>query len=159
MNSSSKKHYKIHDRFFRAAMQRTDAARALFKHYLSDTFCQNHNLDSLTPISESFIDDELNEHISDVVYMCERYSPSPKKTLMSLLLIEHKSAPEHMLPLQIWRYITHMLTKYQQNQDSKTPLPNVYPIIMYNGNKSPYPFELRFSHLFENPQEMQALFT
>ncbi|MGB6977264.1 MAG: Rpn family recombination-promoting nuclease/putative transposase [Gammaproteobacteria bacterium] len=57
-----------HDHFFRAAMSRQEVAKAFFEAHLPAHILKLVDLKTLTLCKESFIDEELKEVISDLLF-------------------------------------------------------------------------------------------
>lgn len=57
-----------HDRFFRSSMSNLVIAREFFSTYLPSKIRDLINLETLRLESQSFVDEELSEIISDVLY-------------------------------------------------------------------------------------------
>lgn len=57
-----------HDHFFKWMVLRPEAARDLVLNYLPPEVVATLNPDSLTLRKDSFVDEELREHFSDLLY-------------------------------------------------------------------------------------------
>ena len=78
-----------HDCFFREAFTRKEVARGFFREYLPPTLVRQLNLDSLRITKDSFIEKQLQEHFSDILYTVH-YRDRP---VYIYLLLEHKESP------------------------------------------------------------------
>ena len=77
----------------------------------------------------SHIDEELQEHLSDIVYYCRWKS---KTSVRISLLFEQKSYPEKYPHLQLLRYL---LGTWEYDLREEQPLTVTIPIIVYHGKK------------------------
>ena len=68
---AGKKINNPHDKFFRATMAHHRVAVDFFNHHLPKNILQVLNVDSLKLTQQSYIDNSLQESISDLVFSCE----------------------------------------------------------------------------------------
>lgn len=118
-----------HDAFFRAIMSRVDVARDFLRHYLPPDVAAELDLDTLELTHDSFVDEALREHFSDLLFVV-----SLKKggAIRVALLFEHKSYPEPAVALQLLRYVTRLWDAALENKEA--PLP-VIPVVFYHGKR------------------------
>ena len=57
-----------HDRFFREIFSRKEEARNFLLNFLPDDLIKILDMDSLEARKDSFVDGELKEHLSDLLY-------------------------------------------------------------------------------------------
>ncbi|NQZ12530.1 MAG: Rpn family recombination-promoting nuclease/putative transposase [Algicola sp.] len=62
-----------HDKFFRSSMRNAPVAQAFFQYYLPAPMLDNLELDSFHLENSTYIDEALQETLSDLVFTC-RYS-------------------------------------------------------------------------------------
>ncbi|MEK7832858.1 MAG: Rpn family recombination-promoting nuclease/putative transposase, partial [Acidobacteriota bacterium] len=79
-----------HDAFFKAAFGRREVAADLLANYLPPEVAATLDLNTLEPIKDSFVDPELREHFSDLLY---RVGLQGGGSAYACLLFEHKSTP------------------------------------------------------------------
>jgi Putative transposase, YhgA-like len=77
-------------------------------------------------VNDSFTDEELSEHLADVVYQTEF---AGQKTLVTLLF-EHKSYIEKYPHLQLLQYILNI---WKEERKQKKDLSIIIPIIIHHG--------------------------
>lgn len=82
-------HRSPHDQFVKAILQKPGQAKAYFRQQLPERLLATIDLDGLQQVSESFLDDKLQESFSDLLYKVPLKN-NPKTLYLSLLL-EHKS--------------------------------------------------------------------
>jgi predicted transposase/invertase (TIGR01784 family) len=121
---------KSHDEFFKSAFSRLKIARAYLEEMLPEAVTTSLDLNSLERENGSYVDQDLQEHITDMVYQCKL---KLGQTLLWITFIfEHKSSPERYPHLQLLRYI---LGAWEQQRKQKLPISPIIPIIVYHGKK------------------------
>ena len=144
-----RKIYGPHDKFFRAAMEHRPVAIDFFNHYLPDKVRQLLDVNSLQLTRHSYIDNELQESISDLVFSCQLADRPAYLTL----LIEHQSSPDRMLPFRVHHYLFGMLYGHRKQYPDRQ-LPAVYTLVFYHGEVTPYPYSLDIRDCFDDPQQL-----
>jgi predicted transposase/invertase (TIGR01784 family) len=139
-----------HDKFFRISFSRLDVVRSFIEEVLPKQYRDNINLDSLRLSNSSFLDEELSEHLADLVYEAE-YAGEPAKIS---LLFEHKSYQEDFPELQLLQYMTNAW-KEERKQKKKEKKPKkstvVIPIVIHHGRSAWKKVAMRKQ--FGNPHE------
>ncbi len=149
-----------HDRLFRSLMRDKRIALDFFKAHIPEELQQQVNWQSLKLQKNSFIDQNSQEHLTDLLYGVEL----AEEPAYFYLLNEAKSHPELFLPLKLWQYMGAIweADRHQPERGKKKPkdkLPIIYPIIFYNGRVSPYPFPVDFFQLFSQPELAKTVLT
>ena len=80
-----------HDSFFRETFSRKEIAVDFLGNYLPEKIRQQMDLSSLVLCKDSFIDKELRQHFSDILYSVEHTGGK----LHLYLLFEHKSSTDN----------------------------------------------------------------
>ena len=117
-----------HDKFFKGAMGMISIARPMLVKYLPKDLLDKLDLDTLEIDPNSYINDELKETFSDIVWSC-RIKNSHKQRKIAFLF-EHKSYKPD--------YPHFQLIDYQRNSwkmqiaAKQKPVP-ILPIIFYHG--------------------------
>ena len=119
----------VHDKFFKDTFSRLDVAQSFMEELFPQELKEKLNLKDLKRISESFIDDELEEYFSDIIYQTNL---SEQETLVTLLF-EHKSYTVPFPHIQLLQYILNIWK--QEIKDGKTVLSLVIPIVIHHGDK------------------------
>lgn len=135
-----------HDLFFKQTFSVKENAADFARYVLSDDIVSKIDFSTLMLENGSYIDEQLAEHFSDMVYSCE-YGQS--KIFISLLL-EHKSSPDRYLPLQLINYMSGIWGSNIKQDQLFTP---VIPIILYHGKPTWHPGKLT-SCFNELPSEL-----
>ena len=71
-----------------------------------------------------------------------------------MILIEHQSSAEKLLPIRIHNYMLNILESMLKEQKTNDPLPAVYPIIYYNGKTKRYPYSTKLVDCIYGPQSV-----
>ena len=93
-----------HDKFFKRSMEEKEVAKDLIQEYLPRNVLAKVDTTSLEIEKESFIDDELAEHFSDVVYKARIAG----RTSYLCFIFEHKSYKYPDIALQLLRYMLNI---------------------------------------------------
>jgi predicted transposase/invertase (TIGR01784 family) len=137
-----------HDRFFKELFSRQEAAQDFLQNYLPLDIANLLDLASLTISKDSFIDPELQEHFSDLLYRVALHSGSETYIY---LLFEHKSYPEPFIALQLLRYMVRI---WDQSLKQRQALLPILPLVIYHGQAT-WKVALDFTALFELPPPLQ----
>ena len=108
-----------HDRFFRAAMANKRVAREFFDNHLPDAFKIHADLDTLKLEPGSFVDEELQMQITDVLYSLTWKG----KTAFLYTLVEHLREAD---PLMAFRNIKYRIGIMDDHLKKTGELPIVY---------------------------------
>ena len=119
-----------HDTFFKATFGRPEVAADLLAHYLPPDVAAALDLSTLEPMKDSFVDPELQEHFSDLLY---RVGLKDGGAAYACLLFEHKSTPEAMVAFQLLRYKVQTWERLIAQGAKK--LPPIIPIVIYHGRR------------------------
>jgi hypothetical protein len=115
-----------HDKFFKESFSRLEVAQSFIEEIFPLELREKINLDKMKRVNDSFTDEELSEHLADVVYQTEF---AGQKTLVTLLF-EHKSYTEKYPHLQLLQYILNI---WKEERKQKKDLSIVIPIIIHHG--------------------------
>ena len=121
----------IHDGFFKELFGLPEIAADFMRFYLPDEIVAALDLSvPPEPVRENFIDEELQRHFADLVYQVRLREGA---TAYLCVLLEHKSAPDKWVALQILRYQTQLWTRLQA--EGAKALPPIYPVVLYHGSR------------------------
>ncbi len=135
-----------HDGVFKHAMSDLRVAKDFFQHYLPSALQQQIDLDSLLLRKDSFVDKELKTSLTDLLYAVNFKKDNTDGFIY--LLIEHQSSPDQLMPFRLLKYICKIIDQHvKENQTTKLPI--VYPLVLYNGNKT-YDYSTDIFDLFEH---------
>ncbi len=139
-----------HDLFFKASFRRSATARAFCRHYLPPEIAGSLDLETLEVKSGDFVDKRLRAHFTDLLYQIALRGGG---TAHIYLLLEHKSAPDEGVVLQLGRYLFGLLERLQREGAQRLPL--VLPVVLYHG-KAAWHVPECLSALFEIPAPASA---
>ncbi|MBD3316263.1 MAG: hypothetical protein GF344_10785 [Chitinivibrionales bacterium] len=139
-----------HDSFVRYSLGRVDIVASLVRDYLPADLVGGIDLESLEITKESYVDQDLASHYSDIVY---RLRIAGQEALI-YLLFEHKSYSDQFAPYQLFTGIAMNTMRHRVNREkakeSVFPLPVTVPVLLYHG-AGEWPWGNRFSSLFDPP--------
>jgi len=119
-----------HDKFFKEIMQNIETAHDFLKNYLPKDILPLIDLDNLFLQKDSFIEKELRETFSDILY---KTSIKGKETYL-YFLFEHKSTFFKTTALQLLKYMVR-IWEQKVDKEKAAALPIVIPIVIYHGEK------------------------
>ena len=122
-----------------------EVAQSFIEELFSQELKEKINLQDLKRISESFIDDELEEFFSDIIYQTNL---SNQETLVTLLF-EHKSYTVPFPHIQLLQYILNIWK--QEIKDGKKVLSLIIPIVIHHSDTT-WEYKSMKSYFVELPQ-------
>jgi predicted transposase/invertase (TIGR01784 family) len=134
-----------HDRFFKEIFSRQDAAQDFLRHYLPGELVDLIDLPSLEISKDGFIDPELQEHFSDLLYKVALQEGSES---FIYILFEHKSYPDPLIAFQLLRYMVRI---WEQSLKQQVHLLPIIPLVIYHGQQR-WRVALEFAALFDLPE-------
>ncbi|WP_334472010.1 Rpn family recombination-promoting nuclease/putative transposase [Arsenophonus sp. PmNCSU2021_1] len=142
-----------HDTIFKQFLSEKETAKEFFEIWLPDEIKSVCNLETIRAESSSFIDEEMKNYQSDILY-----SVNTKKGKGYLyLLIEHQSTPDKLIAWRLMRYSMAAMQKHLEAGHKKLPL--VYPILFYAGEKSPHPHSTYRLDCFSDSKLAEKIYT
>jgi hypothetical protein len=123
-----------HDNLVKHAFSDVENARGVLATALPAAIVSRIDLSSLSLRPGSFVDENLEDLYSDLLYAARI---SGRETLLYLLW-EHKSAPEPFTPLQVMRYMVriwdqHLASLPKKKRGEVRKLPVIVPIVLHHG--------------------------
>lgn len=110
--------YKRHDKFFKENFTIKDNAIDFVQGVLPEEILEVLDTTSLTLANTSYIDQQLDEYFSDVVYDCS--TKDKRNKLQISFLFEHKSYQDPLIRVQLLNYIAKTWdTQGKQNKQDK----------------------------------------
>lgn len=141
---------KIHDLVFRQSLSHKIVARDLLENHLDEKILDIIDLETLQLCNTSFIDEKIQESISDIVYTTTLKDGNPGYVSF---LFEHQSTPSRIMPLRFLRYQLDIMEEhFKQCPKGKRKIPAVFCFLFYNGTRTPYPYSLNIFDLFYDRQ-------
>ncbi len=116
---------KPHDALFRAAFERPADAAQLFRTLLPVDAIEAIDWDSIAPSPGSFIDDELRDRQTDLLFSVRLAGDDA----YLYLLLEHQSTSIKDMPLRMLVYIVRIWERFRR-ECGAVPLPIVIPVLV-----------------------------
>lgn len=151
---------KPHDSLFKTTFSVPKNATPAFQMFLPEKISALLEIEKPEVEPGSFIDDELVERSTDILYKVPfRHQHGGKKPAMAYiyLLFEHQSTVEKWMSFRLLRYMVRIWEYYLKTNPKAEKLPLIFPLVLYNG-ESPWSAAMDFHGLMEAPQETLAAF-
>lgn len=94
--------HQPHDRLFRAVFSDAGEAASLLQNALPDIIRSSFDWTTLTQRDGTFIDEELRESQTDLLYQVEHTETGQPMSVY--VLLEHQSSPDPLMRLRMLRY-------------------------------------------------------
>jgi predicted transposase YdaD len=138
-----------HNNLFHYAL--SHAARDLIQTHLPPNLVQLLDLHSLELQKDSFIDEDLRQSFSDLLYSVRLAGANdPPIEGQVYLLFEHKSQSDPMTCFQLLRYIVRIWEQRLRNGQSLCP---VFPLVVYHGQEA-WSAPVRLEELIGGPRRL-----
>ena len=118
-----------HDAFFKERLANVETARDFVANYLPSDVVEVFDLSTLAISKDSFVDEELRSHYSDLLYQVGLKGGG--EALIGLLF-EHKSHPEGDVAFDLLRYKVQAW-RLRRLQGKGLPLPPIVGVVFYHG--------------------------
>jgi hypothetical protein len=122
-----------HNNFFHFALSHLPNARGLIETQLSPAALAELKLDTLQLQTGSFVDADLREKFSDLLFSIElARSPAhaTSKHALVYFLFEHKSQSD---PLTVLQVLSYMVRIWEKRMRDGEPLCPIVPLLVYHG--------------------------
>lgn len=133
-----------HDAIFKQSMQRPFVAKQFMQYYLPSNLLAELDLESLSMLDATYINDQLDSAFSDVVFSCDLAGQSATISL----LVEHQSRPDKFMPIRVGYYMFSLFMRHIKD-GAKGLVAPAYCIVFYHGKK--YPYSLNLADCFKDP--------
>ena len=137
--------HQPHDRLFRAVFSDADEAASLLRTALPDTIRESFEWTTLTLVEGTFVDEELHESQSDLLYRV-RHTATGQAVSM-YLLFEHQSSPDRWLRLRLLRYCCRIWEAERRDGPERRELRPIVPVVFYQGARG-WNHSTEFADLF-----------
>ncbi|MCK7068969.1 Rpn family recombination-promoting nuclease/putative transposase [Enterobacter bugandensis] len=143
-----------HDAAFRQFLANPDVARDFMQIHLPAKLQALCDLSSLKLESGTFVEDDLRQYASDILWSMKTTSGDDGYIH---LLLEHQSSADKNMAFRQLRYAVAAMQRHLDAGHKKLPL--VIPVLFYHGNRSPYPFSTNWLDCFSNPVQAEKVYT
>ena len=120
----------VHDAFFKKALSDLRLAGALLREHLPREVVGQFDLQTPESVPASFVDESLKQHHADLLF---RVPLRNGDDALAFMLLEHKSSYDRSAPLQLLRYLMHILVNWHQGNERRLPLPPVMAVLVHQG--------------------------
>jgi len=141
-----------HDATFRQFLTQPNVARDFMQLHLPAELRAICDLSTLKLESGSFVEDDLRQYFSDVLYSLKTTAGDG----YIHVLIEHQSTPDRHMAFRLIRYAIAAMQRHLEAGHKKLPL--VIPVLFYTGKRSPYPYSTRWLDEFNDPAQAERLY-
>ncbi|WP_026824296.1 Rpn family recombination-promoting nuclease/putative transposase [Arsenophonus nasoniae] len=142
-----------HDAVFKQFLSEKETAKDFFDIWLPDEIKALCDLDSLKVESGSFVDSEMKNYQSDILYSVK----TGQGKGYIYLLIEHQSTPDKLMAWRLMRYSLAAMQKHLEAGHRQLPL--VFPILFYCGEQSPHPYSTNWLDCFHDRKLAESIYT
>jgi len=118
-----------HDKFFKETFSKIEVARDFMNNYLPQSIINIIDLSTLEPQKDSFINEELQEVFSDMLFRVN----INKKEGYVYFLFEHKSYNSKNISFQLLKYMLE-IWEAKIKKENSNELPIVIPLVIYHGS-------------------------
>ncbi len=119
-----------HDVYFKKLIGRRALAVQFLRQYLPAPVTAEFDWRTLERVEDTFVTEQLREHFSDLIF---RVRLKGGDAVYVYILLEHKSAPEKWVALQLLGYIVDLWQDLKEAGAEKLPL--VIPVVFYHGQR------------------------
>ncbi|HGJ5854332.1 Rpn family recombination-promoting nuclease/putative transposase [Arsenophonus nasoniae] len=141
-----------HDAVFKQFLSEKETAKDFFDIWLPDEIKALCDLDSLKVESGSFIDADMKNYQSDILYSVN----TKKGNGYIYVLIEHQSTPDKLIAWRLMRYSLAAMYKHLEQGNKQLPL--VFPILFYCGEQTPHPYSTHWLDCFEDRKLAESIY-
>lgn len=142
-----------HDATFRQFLTQPDIARDFMELHLPPELRICCDLSTLKLESGSFVEDDLRQYFSDVLYSLKTTAGDG----YIHVLIEHQSVPDKHMAFRLMRYAVAAMQRHLEAGHKRLPL--VIPVLFYTGRRTPYPYSTRWLDEFDDPALADRLYS
>ena len=133
-----------HDSLFRAVFSVPAEAAAFLRAYLPESVGAALRWSTVALQNTSFIDDELRNSESDLLFAIRRRSGAPA---WLYVLVEHQSTPAHWMRWRLHQYCARIWERDRRRYPRARQLRPIVPLVFYHGAK-PWNHATQFAELF-----------
>lgn len=123
----------IHDSGYKRLFSNRTIFRQLIETFVEEEWVQLLDFDQARTIDKSFIAEHYKETEADLIYSVPLRSGAG--SVLFYLLIEFQSTVERFMSLRTGNYLTNFYMDYWQNYGDVKLLPQIFPIVLYNGSE------------------------
>ena len=137
--------YQPHDKLFRSVFSDAREAADLLRASLPETLRNRFDWTTLTLVDGTFLDDDLRESQSDLLYRVEHVETGQPVSLY--LLFEHQSSPDRWMRFRLLKYCCRIWEADFRDDPELSELRPVLPVVFYQGPRG-WSHSTEFADLF-----------
>ena len=122
-----------HDALFRRILGEPANAASELLAVLPPALVGRLVLDRLTPVPASFVDEELRQRHSDLLFT----APLDGREAFVYVLFEHQSGTDALMAFRMLRYVVRIWDRHLGEHPEATRLPAVIPVVLHH-NRRPW---------------------
>ena len=145
-SDTHKTYHSSHDLFFRSMMSKPEVAREFLEAYLPQEVLSCLDFATLKQENCSFVTPVLTAYQGDTLYSIQ----FGNNTAYIMLLVEHQSTQQKLMPLRIHTYTTLIMNHFVDERREK-PLPLIASIVLYHGEQ-PYRYSTDIRDYIDAPK-------
>lgn len=124
--------HSIHDSGYKKLFSNKVIFRQLLETFVPEAWVNDIDFEQCETIDKSFVSDHYKETESDIIYKVKLKG----REVYLIILLEFQSTVDRFMVLRVLNYLTNFYMDYVASQEKVTLLPPVFPIVLYNGDRS-----------------------
>ena len=125
--------HRPHDKLFRTVFADSAETAALLRAHLPASLAAGLVWSSLTLQDASFVDDQMRDRESDLLFTVERTAGGPPAWLY--VLLEHQSTPDRWMPFRLLKYCCRIWDRSRRIYPEDRELRPIVPLVFYQGRR------------------------
>jgi predicted transposase/invertase (TIGR01784 family) len=122
---------KPHDKFFKETFNNPQVTKDFVTYYLPPSIVKQIDINTLEPQKDSFINKELEEVFSDLLFKVDINHEQG----YLYLLFEHKSYQSRNIAVQLLKYMSEIWDRQPLRKEADK-LPIILPLVIYHGKQT-----------------------
>jgi predicted transposase YdaD len=118
----------VHDRLFRSTFSQVEHAAGILRMFLPPSLVARLNWNSLTLCPGSFIDEDLGERLTDLLFSI-LFEGRPG---LLYLLFEHESSSTPLMAFRLLRYEVRIWDAWLKENPNAKQLPVIVPVVLHH---------------------------
>ena len=120
-----------HDKLFRTVFADHGEAAALLRAHLPESLARDLRWSTLTLQDRSFVDPDLRDTESDLLFSIRRKAGAPPAWLY--VLVEHQSRPDRWIRFRLLKYCCRIWDRSRRQFPRERRLRPIVPLVFYQG--------------------------
>jgi len=117
-----------HDKLVRRTFGDLQHARGLLRSLVPEALATGVDWRTLALVDGSFIDPQLAERQTDLLYSVEL----EQRPVLLYLLLEHQSSSDRWMPLRMLVYMTRIWERHREQHPTADKLPAIVPMVLHH---------------------------